>query len=215
MLICWFDVFQVDSNQFSMIWVRIIRDDMILVGVIRVNVIHVDIIQVDVIRVNVIRLFNFKIILALSIFENSVTSRVFNYCRIIPLWPAHVGIIQPPPEGEVKAILSGNLCSVASDGSWYTPPKYSTLNFSTTLQTAMGDVLITMYLSINGSFHLVRLYDSWVNHRVLPTWYRTSNGLWSPYLEYFSPQSSIITRKKVFSTPALMMWDNWYITTCA
>ena len=124
-------------------------------------------IQIDVIknyRIIAPNFFNFKIILALSIFENAVASRVFDFnFRCAMPWRAPVGEILRTYERVkyIKSPLSGpvNLRDYASDGYWWVhtdvvisiTPKSNSSHFSTTIQTTKGDILITVYPSINGS----------------------------------------------------------------
>ena len=83
----------------------------------------------------------------------------------MPRQHAPFGRIQCPPDGveDVEYTLPGNLWAVASDGSQWvlpnavivTPPKSSCFLFFTTLQTAKGDIPITISLSFNIIFRLV------------------------------------------------------------
>ena len=93
------------------------------------------------------------------------------------LGPAHVGKIRHSPD-EVKYVeapLPGNLWYYSYNGSRCvctnavitTPPKYSYLHFRTTLQTANGDVLITVSSSVNGSGQLVVVNGGWFTRRIV------------------------------------------------
>ena len=114
-IIDWYDVCQIGRDY--LILFRIIWIDLIQVGV--------DVIQIDAIqnyRIFAPNFFNFEIILALSIFENYVASRVFNFtffCAMIQHTP--VGKIRRPSDWVkyVEAPLPGpgNMWAYASHGS--------------------------------------------------------------------------------------------------
>ena len=115
--------------------------------------------------------FNFKIILGISVSENSFASRFFTlaYCctmprrnHVVETWFSHVK--------EVEYTLSNNLWDYSYDGSWWVhpnviitnPPKSSTFHFLTTLQTAEGGITITVSLSVNVSDCLVEVNYDWL-----------------------------------------------------
>ena len=138
-------------------------------------------------------LFQVQKILTPSIFEIAAVSRVFTYlCIMSRRWDT-VGNIRISYDGvkQVEYPLLGNLWSVASNGSrWIhpdavinTPPQYSSLNLSMTLQTAEGYFLIIMYPSVNGSSHLVGLDCGWVNRHIAQTSSRTPKRLQASYRE--------------------------------
>ena len=111
--------------------------------------------------------FNFKIILASSIFENAVASRVFNFTYFCTMpWWTFVGKIRRYPDG-VEATLPVNLWDYASGGSQLVHtdavitinPKSSSSHFSITLQTDKGYVLSTKSLYVNDRACLVGLND--------------------------------------------------------
>ena len=115
--------------------------------------------------------FNFKIIFALSIFENVFADRVLTSTWIM-LLPIIVGEIQHLLEWEAPQNVI--IRNYISDGSlWVHPsavinilPILSTSNISTTLQTPKGEVvLITVY----PYGCLVGVDDYWFNSKVVPS----------------------------------------------
>ena len=109
--------------------------------------VDVDGIRIDVIQNHIIfapKMFNFKIILVISIFENAVASKVFTFTFLCAIsLRAPVGEIRRPSDGveDVKSPLcgTGNLWAYDSDGSWWVHinsviailPKYNSSHFST------------------------------------------------------------------------------------
>ena len=120
--------------------------------------------------------FNFKNILAPSVFENAVTSIVFDYlCTMSQR--NHVGkILYPCDKVEnVEAPPPGTLWGVVSNGSrWvHTNTAITTLSDSSpsyvskTLQAYKGDICITVSLYGNSSVFLVVVDYGWFNHHTV------------------------------------------------
>ena len=98
----WKYLFYFTNNGWIIYWsdvCRIIWNKLIRVGVIRFNVNRVRIFVIPNYRIFVPNIFNFKIIFALSIFENVVASRflTLNFCCVMPQ-QYHVGDIIRPVE---------------------------------------------------------------------------------------------------------------------
>ena len=137
--------------------------------------------------------FIFKKLLAPRVLENSVASRVLTYCCTIPRWRAPVGEIWNPPEGVkyVEYPWTYKLWEFAfdvyrwihTDAIINTPPNSSYLNFSMTLQTDKGDVIITIYLYGNVSGCLVGVDYGWVTRHIYQTCSNMPEGLWVTYHE--------------------------------
>ena len=129
-------------------------------------------------------------------FENSVPSMFSTQHSIIPKLRGIIGDIRRPPEGEVEYPVTGNMWAVASNGSCWvhtnfvinTPPESSSQHFSTTIQTAYVDVLITISPSVNGSGCLFVKNDECMTCRIVPMCSRNTEGLRGSYPEYFRPQ---------------------------
>ena len=138
------------------------------------------------------KIVNFKIILPPSVFENAVASSNFNYHFTMPhLSP--VENIRHPRYGvkDVEAPMLGNLWDYTSDSPWWvhtndvitTLTKYSSSHFSTTIQNAEGNVLISMYQSVKFSGLLVGVNYYWVTHCIVQTRSRKLEGLRAFYRE--------------------------------
>ena len=114
------------------------------------------------------KFFNFKIIVALSIFDFFVASKVFHK---VFTFIFHCAIPQRDPAERVEDVAvdqpdTGNLWVWASDGSRWVHynfviqfPKKINTHFVTTFPTPEGEGPITMFPSLNGSAHLVCFCD--------------------------------------------------------
>ena len=150
---------------------------MIRIGVIQVIRVVIDVIWIKVIqdyRIFANNIFNFKIIITLSIFENSVVSRVFTFtlCCAMP-WRSPVGEIQhqsikdaedpnlswwesftniPPGTNimsESSSILQAiNLLPYDTNGSWWVHLNAVSPPFK------INTHFITMFLTTNGYFSI-------------------------------------------------------------
>ena len=142
--------------------------------------------------------FNIKIILAHSVFGNYVAFRVFDFTYLCNM-PRRAPVVKirhsPDAFEQVEAPHRGNLWYYSSDAYWRVhtddaitiTPEFSTSHFRTTLETAKGDVLVTVSPSVNFSSRLVGIIEGWENCLIVQTLSRTPKGLYyRKIIRYFS-----------------------------